>query len=373
MTSRERVVRTLQLEEPDRVPLDLGSTVTSIHKTAHKRLKEHLGVENGEEVIIDGLQQVVKPDERLLKRFDIDVRHVSLRPSVPWQRIGEGMYRDEWGIVYKEQSGYCEMVDHPLADITDARGLEAYPWPDPHDERRFDGLEEEVRELNEHSDYAIMFGGFSESFFGLPSWLIGHERFYADLIANEHFVNAVLDHLEDFFLQLADEALKRVGTLIQIVKVADDLGTQSGPILSPGLYRKLIKPRQKKLYTHIKERTDGKLFLHSCGSIYAFIEDFIENGVDVLNPVQISAADMQPERLTQEFGGRLAFWGGGCDTQRVLPFGTEEDVEEEVKMRTEQFAPGGGFVFSAVHNIQYDVPPENTVAMYDTAKKYGKY
>lgn len=373
MTSRERVVRSLCLQEPDRVPLDLGSTVTSIHKTAHKRLKEHLGFENGKEVIIDGLQQIVKPDERLLRRFDIDVRHVSIRPSLPWQRIGEGMYRDEWGIVYKEQSGYCEMVSHPLAEINDARGLDVYPWPDPHDERRFDGLEEEVRELNAHSDYAIMFGGFSESFFGLPSWLIGHERFYADLIANERFVNAVLDHLEDFFLQLADEALKRVGSLIQIVKVADDLGTQCGPILSPGLYRKLIKPRQKRLYTYIKERTDAKLFLHSCGSVYAFIEDFLDNGVDVLNPVQISAADMQPERLKQEFGDRLAFWGGGCDTQRVLPFGTEEDVEKEVRRRTEQFAPGGGFVFSAVHNIQYDVPPENIVTMYDTAKKYGKY
>jgi uroporphyrinogen decarboxylase len=234
-------------------------------------------------------------------------------------------------------------------------------------------LEEEVKDLYEHSPYAIMLGGFSESFFGLPSWLIGHERFYRDLVTNESFVQAVLDHLEDFFLHLAEEALNRVGHLIQIVKVSDDLGMQSGPILSPDLYRKLIKPRQKSLYAYIKERTDAKLFLHSCGSVYAFIEDFIDNGVDILNPVQVSAVDMQPERLKQEFGDRLAFWGGGCDTQRVLPFGTEEEIEKEVKTRIGQLAPGGGFVFSAVHNIQYDVPPENVVAMYDAARRYGAY
>lgn len=373
MNSRERVMRTLQLKEPDRVPLDLGSTVTSIHRIAHRNLKDHLGLRGGEEVIIDPLQQIVQPDERILKRFDMDVRHVSTRPSVPWQQIGKGLYRDEWGIVYKEQSGYCEMVEHPFAGMTDARDLEAYSWPDPHDERRFAGLEEEVRELNEHSPYAIMLGGFSESFFGLPSWLIGHERFYGDLVANEPFVQAVLDHLEGFFLHLAEEALNRVGRLIQVVKVSDDLGTQSGPILSPDLYRRLIQPRQKKLYTHIKERTDAKLFLHSCGSVYVFIEDFIDNGVDVLNPVQVSAADMQPDRLKGAFGDRLAFWGGGCDTQRVLPFGTEEEVEKEVEMRIQQLAPGGGFVFSAVHNIQYDVPPENVVAMYDAARRYGGY
>ena len=373
MNSRERVMRTLQLKEPDRIPLDLGSTVTSIHRVAHRNLKEYLGLTGGEEIIIDPLQQIVQPDERILKRFDIDVRHVSARAAVPWQQIGEGLYRDEWGIVYKEQSGYCEMVGHPLGEMSDARDLEAYPWPDPHDERRFAGLEEEVKELHDHSTYAIMLGGFSESFFGLPSWLIGHERFYSALVLDEPFVQAVLDHLEAFFLHLAEKMLSRVGHLVQVVKVSDDLGMQIGPILSPDLYRRLIKPRQKRLYTHIKERTDAKLFLHSCGSVYALIEDFIDNGVDVLNPVQVSAVDMQPDRLKQEFGDRLAFWGGGCDTQRVLPFGAEEEIEQEVKVRIGQLAPGGGFVFSAVHNIQYDVPPENVVAMYDAARRYGGY
>ena len=270
MTSRERVLRTLQHQEPDRIPLDLGSEVTSIHKTAHRNLKEHLGFEGGEEVITDSVQQVVKPDERILRRFDIDVRHIALRSAVPWRKIGEGLYRDEWGIVYREQSGYCEMIGHPLAEI-------------------------------------------------------------------------------------------------------DDIGTQSGPLLSPDLYRKLIKPRQKRLYARIKEKTDAKLFLHACGSVYPFIEDFIDNGIDALNPVQFSATDMQPERLKREFGGRLTFWGAGCDTQRVLPLGTPEEVEQEVRTRIDQFAPGGGFVFSAVHNIQYDVPPQNIVTMYDTARTYGTY
>ena len=373
MTSRERVLRTLQHQEPDRVPLDLGSEVTSIHKIAHRNLKEHLGLEDGEEIITDQVQQVVKPDERILRRFDIDVRHIALRSAVPWRKIGEGLYRDEWGIVYREQSGYCEMIGYPLAEIDDVKGLEAYPWPDPHDRRRFEGLEEEARDLHDNTEYALMFGGFNESFFGLPSWLVGPERFYTDLIIDEDFINALLDHLEDFFLKLADEALNRVGSLIQLVKLADDIGTQSGPLLSPDLYRKLIKPRQKRLYARIKEKTDAKLFLHACGSVYPFMEDFIDNGIDALNPVQFSATDMQPERLKREFGDRLTFWGAGCDTQRVLPFGTPEEVEQEVRTRIDQFAPGGGFVFSAVHNIQYDVPPQNIVTMYDTARTYGTY
>jgi uroporphyrinogen decarboxylase len=157
------------------------------------------------------------------------------------------------------------------------------------------------------------------------------------------------------------------------VRVSDDLGTEHGPIISPYLYRELIKPRQKKLYQFIKNNTGAKLLLHSCGSVYQLIPDFIEIGVDALNPIQVSARDMDTRKLKGEFGDKLTFWGGGCDTQKVLPLGTLEDVKQEVKKRIRDLAPGGGFIFTPVHNIQYDVSPEKICALYDTAFETGWY
>jgi uroporphyrinogen decarboxylase len=327
-------------------------------------------MEGGATRIIDNLQQVVRPDERLLRLFGIDVRHVAMRPARPWQLAGKGIYRDEWGIEYREASHYFEFHSHPLAHVREISELDKASWPDPEAPERYDGLFEEVSELFNNSDYAIMLGGFSESFFGMPSWLMGHENFYTQLLLNPQLVNALLDRLEEFFTRLALESLGKVGHLIHVVKVADDLGTQTAPILSEQLYRDIIKPRQKRLYHLIKEHTDAKIFLHSCGAVYPFIEDFIDCGVDVLNPLQVSASGMAPALLAEEFGDRLAFWGGGCDTQRILPFGEPAEVEEEVRRRLDVLARGGGYVFSAVHNIQYDVPPGNITALYDAASGY---
>lgn len=325
-------------------------------------------MEGGEHTIISKVMQTVDPDVRVLKRFDIDIRHAALKDADPWMRIGENLYRDEWGTVYRDCGPYCEMIGFPLAEIETAAQLDNYRFPDPLDERRFAGLEEQILKRSEDGKYPVMLGGFSESFLGLPSWLMGHQKCYTDLMLNEPLITALLDRLEDYFTRLARETLRRAGHLVQIVKVADDLGTQQGPILSPELYRRLIKPRQSSLYKLIKENTDAKLFLHSCGSVYELIADFIDMGVDILNPVQVSAKNMEPKRLKEEFGDRLVFWGGGCDTQNVLPNGTVEEVRQEVQARIDAFAPGGGFVFCAVHNIQYDVPPENIVAMYDAAR-----
>jgi len=148
---------------------------------------------------------------------------------------------------------------------------------------------------------------------------------------------------------------------------------QDGPQISPQLYRRVVKPRHKRLYQYIKENTSAYLFLHTCGSVYEFISDFIEMGVDILNPVQVSAKDMDTKKLKKEFGKDITFWGGGCDTQKVLPFGTPEEVIQEVRQRIEDLAPNGGFVFTQVHNIQTGVPPENIMAMYDTVKRYGRH
>jgi uroporphyrinogen decarboxylase len=200
----------------------------------------------------------------------------------------------------------------------------------------------------------------------------GNENFYVDLIANPKLATAIMDKMLEFYIGFWEEMLPIVGPYVQVIKVGDDLGMQNGPLISPDLYRSLIKPRERELISFIKKRTDAKIYFHSCGSVYEFIPDLIEIGVDVLNPIQVSAKDMVTKRLKQEFGERLSFWGA-VDTQQVLPFGSQEDVEAEVRKRIGDLAPGGGYILSSVHNIQAKVPPENIAAMFDAAFKYGEY
>jgi uroporphyrinogen decarboxylase len=192
------------------------------------------------------------------------------------------------------------------------------------------------------------------------------------MVIDKPFVQAFIDKLLSIYTRLYGNYLDAVGDYIDVIFVLDDLGGENGPLISPASYRELIKPAHQKLWQFIKSRTKARLFLHSCGSVAAFIPDLIEAGVDILNPVQVAAKGMDSKRLKDAFGGRITFWGG-IDTQRILPLGSPEDVEIEVKKRIADLAPGGGYVLTAVHNIQAGVPPENIVMMYDAAKKYGNY
>ena len=162
-----------------------------------------------------------------------------------------------------------------------------------------------------------------------------------------------------------------VGDLVDVVMIGDDLAGQGGPLFSPAFYRRVVKPRQKMLVQRIKSLTQAKIWYHTCGSCVEYIPDLLDNGIDILNPVQTSAAGMDPALLKQRYGRELVFWGGGCDAQHVLPFATPEQVREQVRRNMETFKPGGGYVFNSIHNIQGDVPPENIVALFDTAYEYG--
>lgn len=375
MKSRERVMRTLNHQEPDRIPIDIGSSVTSIHVEAYMPLKKYLNLDKTRPQIISNMQQVVKVEEPVLKRFNADTRTVKLNPQRDWIELPNGNFINEWGIEWTKSasSHYYDMCRHPLAEAT-VKDLDKYKWPDPTHPRRLNEVKEEARALHEDTDYAVILDGFSECLFGLPSWIRGHAQFYTDLISDNKFVNQFLDRLLEYEIELVKYTVGKIGQYIDIVLVEDDLGMEKGPIISPNLYQKMIKPRQKKLYKVIKENTDAKLLLHSCGSVYEFIPDFIEIGVDALNPVQVRAKGMEDTaKLKREFGDKLTFWGGGCDTQRVLPFGNIDEVRQEVKTRIKDLAPGGGFVFTPVHNIQFDVSPEKICTLYDAAFNYGKY
>ena len=373
MTPRERVLTSLNHEEPDRVPLDLGGLATTIEAVPYNELKKYLGIRSETKLF---LRDHVDPPEEILERFGIDTRYVRMKPprNFKVQIDSDNSYLDEWGTRWKkpESSLYWDPVDYPLKDAT-IEDLETHNWPDPHDPGRTEGLREEAKWLREKTDCAIIADTPSLGIFESASiCLRGIERLMMDLILEKPFAKALLDKVADIQIEFFRHYLDAVGEYIDVIMVTDDLGAENGPLISPELYRELIKPAERKLWQFIKDNTKAYLFLHSCGSISKFIPDLIEIGVDILNPIQVSAKDMDTKRLKEEFGDRLTFWGG-IDTQRVLPFGSPEDVDREVKRRIGDVAPGGGYVLTAVHNIQAGVPPENICMMYDAARKYGRY
>jgi len=373
MTSRERLLTAARHAEPDRVPIDWGGGTTGIEVEAYDRLKTLLGFRGQTRTFV---RDHVEIDEPILRRFGIDTRYVRVGAPQGYrvELAADNSYLDIWGTRWRKppSSLYYDMVEFPIKDATLA-ALKRYRWPDPHDPGRTDGLRERARWLAEETDYAVVldvtgFGAFEQG------WALrGFENFLADLIAEPAFAQAVIEGVADYQTALYDRILVEVGPYVDVVMVAEDLGTQGGPMVSPETYRRMIKPAQKRVWQFIKSRTPAKLFLHTCGAIRAFIPDLIEIGVDILNPVQVAARGMDPKELKAEFGRDLMFWGGGCDTQGVLTFGTPDDVEAEVRRRISELAPGGGFVFNQIHNVQPQVPAENIVRMMETALEYGRY
>ncbi len=404
MNSRERVRKALAHQEVDRVPLDFGSTAaTGISAMAYNNLCKYLGIETKCR-IFDTFQQLVIPDESILERFHIDLKGIFPRTE-KWrkEKLLDGsisnvpdIFRpvtlpDGAKIVYDGdliiakmpvEGYYFDHVYWPLenASIDD---LDDFVWPAPFsfyklpDVNNLDiylkGIEEESKYWYENSDYALV-GNFGGSILEAAMGLMGYERFLVDILKNQEFVEKLLDKLVYANIEYAKRYLDKVNGYVDIIVVGgEDIGTQSGLVINPSLYRKLVKPRQNKLWQFIKKNSDAFLAVHSCGAMSEVINDYIEIGVDVINPVQISAANMGSKVLKQKFGERITFWGGGCDTQRVLHRGSTQDVEEEVKKRIKDLAPGGGFIFSQVHTIQPHISPEKVVNLFDSAYKYGQY
>ncbi len=400
MNKRERVLTALRHKEADRVPVDLGAMdSTGIMAIAYNRLKKFLKMEEGTTRVFDPYQQVAIVEDSILERVHGDVKPVMTGPR-KWKpsRLPDGspceiperwnpefladgsqVVRDADGFVIAKMPAdgiYFEPVGYPLRDVQTVAEVEkrrsvfeSVDWPDFADED-FGDLGRKARELHEKTDYALM-GNFCAHIFAGAQLLRGYDTFLLDLLVNPALAECVMNELAEAYIRRFDRYIEAVGPYVQIINVNDDLGTQNAPMISPALYRKMVKPYQGKLYRYIKSRFQGFLFLHSDGSIYALIPDLIAIGVDILNPVQLSAAHMDPRKLKAEFGRDITFWGAGCDTQRVLPYGTPREVRDEVRRRIEELAPGGGFVFNQVHNIQADVPPENIMAMYEAAAKYG--
>jgi uroporphyrinogen decarboxylase len=273
---------------------------------------------------------------------------------------------------------YFDPVHAPLADadsVSDIRkhmdSIESYDTPS-HMDKSYQELAEKAKTLRAETDYLLV-GFFGGTIFQAAQALRGWERFLIDLMVNGKFAEALMDEMAEANIRRFERYAETVGRYVHVVLFEDDLGMQDRTLLRPSHYRQVVKPYQQKLFRFVKSCCDAYLLFHSDGAIAPLIPDLIEMGMDAINPVQVSAAGMDTKELKKEFGQDIVFWGAGCDSQTVLPFGTTQEVADEVKRRIDDLAPGGGFVFAPIHNIQFGVPVENVVTMFKAASETGEY
>lgn len=395
MTHRERVLTTLRHQEPDCLPLDLGGTESSgMTAAAYHRLRAYLGLPPRARVV-EPFQHVVQVDEDLKAHFGVSTemlipgprrwRAAHLPEGAPcelpegWrtalQPDGSELALSPDGRVTGRRAAsghHFDPVNPPLATVESVADLAkhrdtiaSFDWPSFADEG-VEGLAARARQLHTETERAVVFN-YQVHLLAAGQILMGFETFLSHLVLEPHLAEAFLTQLVDAYCERTERVLPALDENIDVVLVNDDLGTQQGPMLSPDLYRRRLLPHQRRLFAHLKSHTHAPLLFHSCGSVRFAIPDLIEIGVDALNPVQVTAAGMDTAELKREFGRDLTFWGGGCDTQRLLSRGAPDDVRAEVRRRIADLSPGGGFVFTQVHNLQPEVPPENVVAMLEEA------
>lgn len=403
MTSRERVLTALRHEEPDRVPIDFGSTrVTGIMAVAYKKLKDYLGIKSGTVKLYDLMQQLAFPESEVVERLGGDVvQIIRLRPFAnikidKWKtgklsdgtlcevpadfnpvKTEDGTYEireDSIVIARKPPSAYYFELSHfPLKNVSTYQEIDDFLYPELTDEEQ-NFVTEQAKYWHKKTDYAVM-GTFGTTFYEQGAQKVfGFQTFMENLVLKRDLMEYWLDKQMESTIKFLDKYFDAIGDYIHIIQFNEDLGSQNGLQISPTLFREIFKPRFARLFQFVKgKKKDVFIFLHSCGSIRDIIPDLIDVGVDVLNPVQTSAKGMNPVELKKEYGKYLSFWGGGIETQTVLPFGTIDEVKKQVIERLKIFAPGGGYIFNQIHNIQADVPPKNIVTMFETALKYGRY
>lgn len=376
MSPRERVLSALARRPPDRVPLDLGGTLAStLTLPAYWRLRAFLDLppDPSPELFAERSQSVI-PGEDLLVRFQADIRPLVLGAPErrPVQRLGPDALLDEWDVAWRRPpGGHYFPCGGPFAQLEEPSmyDLARFAWPEAEDPGRYRGLAERARRRHEAIEYAVAFS-LGVGPVHQAQFMRGYAEWLEDLFVRPAFAEGLLERITDFWVAAAERALEEAAAWIDVAVLYDDLGTQRGPLVGPDLYRRLIKPQHARLVGTFK-RAGKPVLWHSCGSVRRLIPDLLEIGVDALNPVQVSAAEMDTRELKREYGAHMAFWGG-VDTGWVLPHGTLAQVREEVRRRLEDLAGGGGYVLCAVHNIQADVPPANVAAMYEAALEYGR-
>jgi uroporphyrinogen decarboxylase len=402
MKHRQRALAALRHQEPDRVPLDFGGIMDStISALGYQPLRQALGLSETITRVQDTVQYTAVIENDLRNLLGIDTMPVLDQPlawrfgslvngtpaffpdrfQVSQQEDGSRVVLDDGGrISLKMPAGgfYFDPVYCPLADASSVRDIEsvmarieAYDRPGWLD-MTYEDLARSAQALRERSR-RLLVGFFGGHIFQAAQSLRGWDTFLVDLLTNRAFAEALLERLAEANIRRFEHYAETVGQFVDVIHFEDDLGMQDRPLLRPSLYRRVIKPYHERLFRFARSHCEAILLLHTDGAVAPFIPDFIEMGIDAINPVQVSAAGMEPRRLKREYGRDIAFWGGGCDSQVILPFATPQQVSDEVKRRLDELMPGGGFVFSPIHNVQAEVSPQNVIAMFKTALEHGVY
>ena len=380
LTPRQRVRMALDHEQPDRVPIILGtSNTTTLKSRPYRRLKALLGIHAPDSYLYDWPELgSAAPVEPVLERLHSDARGVLDRfPAHIYTRNlarpPHAPFIDDWGSGQTEvEPGVWYPGIHPMADATTLEEIERYPWPDMDDPTRVAHVREHARRLAKEDRYAII----------ATPWLLfplerafamqGMDKFLLNLALHPDFARALLLKIAGLCRQLMEHFLRELGDNVDIIKIGDDLGTQDRLLISPRMYRQVLKPIHAAYIAFIKEHTRAKVFFHTDGDVFDLLDDFVEIGVDILNPIQTSAGKMANlAELKRRYGHNLVFCGA-LDTQRILPSGTPEEVRQEVRRVIELLGPGGGYMLASVHTIMDEVPPENILAMVDAAVEYGR-
>lgn len=371
-SSKERVLTALNHQEPDRVPVDLGGTISTLHIEAYKKLLKYIDMDE-EIYVMQRVFGVAVPGERILKLFQIDTRYIHPTPPKPFDPNLPLEFTDIWGIKRRFTGYYYDLTPDgsPLSNVKTVEEVEEYKWPTAEDFNY--NVEYMINEAEKLvlTEYAIGFPYYIVGSFAQAQLLRGFKQFFSDLIIRPEVVKAIMNKITDIMVRVIKKYISPIGKYLDFVFFGDDLGTQSAPMISPKMYREFVKPNHKRIVEAFKSVSHAKVILHSDGAIAPLLEDLIEIGIDGINPVQVSAKGMDTTFLKEKYGKKLIFWGA-IDTQRVLPFGNPEDVRKEVRKRIEDLAKDGGYVLTSVHNIQPEVPPENVIAMFDEAIKFGR-
>ena len=371
MNGKERVLTALAHRATDRVPLDLGGRQTTLMLPAYERLKKYLGLSDLPTRVMSHRWLTAHVDEKILNHFSIDTRHVRPRnkalkdPETPHGE--EETFYDNWGVGRRISGGYANLCHHPLKEAASLEEIQGHIWPDPDEEFDYTGVAQRAKQLHHEGKFAIVGCMGSPGNTLEQAWYLrGLSEFFLDMTMRKDMAHALMRRVTDHRKRNAELFLKEAGPYLDVIQVADDLGGQNTSLMSPASYREMIKPYQAELIAHIKTFTKAKVYHHSCGSIHNILEDMIDIGIEILNPVQATAAGMETQGLKKRFGDRLTFWGA-VDTVKVLPYGSVDDVRREVRTRIRDLSPNGGYVLGSVHNMQIDVPPENVEAMFKTA------
>lgn len=375
MTPRERFAAAMNHQPTDRVLIDMGKQVGALHKFEYQRLYEHLDrpqwMQNHHN-ILDKMGQTVVPDEALLQKFGVDFRWlipkwVGIRE---FETDGRKGYYDMWGTTFSQMEDYFAITDTPLKQGT-FEELEQHPWPDPENPEMFAGLGELAKHLHDTTDYVIGADGIKGGILQTCLWLRGYENFFMDLAMNKAYADALLDKVLDLFCRMYTAYFNVVGPYAHLVYITDDLGTQASLLMSPKMFREQIKPKFKAFNDHLKSLSDAKIMFHSDGAIDPLIEDLIEIGVDILNPVQTSTKGLEDtQALKQQYGDRLCFHGA-IDVQQVMPNAGVDEIRTEVIRRIRDLGENGGYILAPCHNIGHDIPVENVLALFEAAQAYG--